>query len=155
VKRRRLRDWTAIGFSSIYHALNKLGRGGRLQDRVTDVAGGPAQRVYRATPDGRALLRSELTRILSVPGRDPREVEVALMFAHFLPVPALRACLAERARLAEMNLRAEQRQWRRARLGPYRFWSSLIFDHSTRHLAAERVWSVRALAAVDEKQSND
>lgn len=63
IEQRGMREWTAIGFSSIYYLLNKLEKGDRgrrplAKSRLVEGPGGPARKVYRITPAGMAALKS-------------------------------------------------------------------------------------------------
>jgi len=141
---RRLRSWTPIGFSSIYHVLNKLGAAGLLSDR--ERGRGVKQRVYRTTREGRRLLGSELIRLITTPLRTGHEVELAMMFADSLGREEFLAALAERARRAAANLREEQRLQTYYRQAHGRLWTDIIFQHTVAHMAAELAWSRSVLA---------
>lgn len=143
---RRLRLWTPIAFSSIYHVLNRLARADLLKDEVRKGERGE-QRVYRAGRAGRRVLRTHLEAIISDPARAGHDIELALMFAQSLGRRRLLACLARRAERADAGLKEERRlreYWRR-RGGR---WTDLIFRHTIAHMAAERAWTLGALAAL-------
>lgn len=147
IEQRRLRSWTPIGFSSIYHVLNKLADSGMLASETRPGERRP-QRVYRTTRNGRKALLAHLRRVISVPARTGHEIELAMMFASFLEPAELVNCLAERADRAAADLDAEkrlQRQYRRLR--PL-VWRDLIFRHTTAYLSAELAWTRQALAAL-------
>ena len=56
IEERGMRDWTEIGFSSIYYLLKKLEKEGLLEGRMETTGRGPARKVYRATPAGMKVL---------------------------------------------------------------------------------------------------
>lgn len=46
IAERDMRDWTILGFSSIYYVLNKLEEGSLIESRIEDTPGqGPARKV--------------------------------------------------------------------------------------------------------------
>jgi len=55
IETRGMRDWTEIGFSSIYYILRKLEKDGLVTSQVTPAEGrGPARKVYQITSKGKA-----------------------------------------------------------------------------------------------------
>ena len=53
IEQRGMRDWTEIGFSSIYYLLNKLEKDGMVKSRLEQSVGkGPARKVYSITAEG-------------------------------------------------------------------------------------------------------
>ena len=56
IKERGMRDWTEVGFSSIYYLLKKLERDGQIEGRLEETQRGPARKVYHITEAGRAAL---------------------------------------------------------------------------------------------------
>lgn len=141
---RRLREWTPIGFSSIYHVLNKLERCGLLADQ-SRARGGLTQRVYRVTEAGRQRLQEHLRRVVGNPSRVGHEIELAMMFAGFLGRDELAACLSERAARAAAGLREEKRLRRHYRAHGS-VWTDLIFRHTIGYMSAELAWTRAALA---------
>jgi len=67
IEARGMRQWTAIGFSSVYYLLNKLERQGLLESRLMHSERGPARKVYRITQAGHGVLQTALMDLLSVP----------------------------------------------------------------------------------------
>lgn len=53
IEARGMRDWTEVGFSSIYYLLKKLEQNGLVQSRMQPAEGrGPARKVYHITDQG-------------------------------------------------------------------------------------------------------
>ena len=69
IQQRGMREWTEIGFSSIYYLLAKLDGAGLIVSRLEEGARGPARKVYEATPAGRQALRGGTLELLAVPHR--------------------------------------------------------------------------------------
>lgn len=57
IEQRGMREWTAIGFSSIYYLLNKLEKVGLVEKSLQEIGQGPARKVFRITPAGLQKLR--------------------------------------------------------------------------------------------------
>ena len=68
IEDRGMREWTEIGFSSIYYLLKKLEKHGLVEGNIEPSVGrGPATRVYHLTEAGRLAWREALVDVLSVP----------------------------------------------------------------------------------------
>lgn len=80
---RGMREWTEIGFSSIYYVVKKLEKAGLLESDLSEVGGGPARRVYRLTESGGQTLSAEIRERLACPR--PRSGDFLLGLAN-LPV---------------------------------------------------------------------
>jgi DNA-binding PadR family transcriptional regulator len=94
IQERGMRNWTEIGFSSIYHILGLLEREGLIGSRTERAPGrGPARKVYEAREAGRTRYAQEALGALStskgsyslfiqglaaLPGLDPAEAAEAL-----------------------------------------------------------------------------
>lgn len=70
IRERGMRNWTDIGFSSIYHILGQLERGGLIASRTEAAPGkGPARKIYGAKEAGRERYEAEALEALSSPPR--------------------------------------------------------------------------------------
>lgn len=141
IERRGLREWTRIGFSSLYFVLGKLERAGLVRSRAP--AGAKARKTVTLTAAGRRALVARTREALSA----PRPTHPALLLgmlhwpalAHAEALDALRARAAaveaERARLEQME--AEQQ--------PLPDHVTAIFDFSAGQLATEAAWIARTI----------
>ncbi len=70
IEERGMRDWTEIGFSSIYYILKKLEAEGLISSRLEQTPGrGPARKVHQITPQGQAAWRQGTLNAMSQPQR--------------------------------------------------------------------------------------
>jgi DNA-binding PadR family transcriptional regulator len=56
---RGMREWTAVGFSSIYRLLDKLEKKGLVSSRLEPAGRGAARRVHQITLEGEAVFQNE------------------------------------------------------------------------------------------------
>ena len=68
IKERGMRDWTDVGFSTIYYLLKNLERDGLIEGRLEEPERGPARRVFHLTSGGRKAFQAAVLDALSVPG---------------------------------------------------------------------------------------
>jgi DNA-binding PadR family transcriptional regulator len=75
---RGMREWTDIGFSSIYHVLGKLQKAGFLTSLSESAGDRPARTVFSLTPQGTNLLHDEVFHRLSTPHAYSADFDLAL-----------------------------------------------------------------------------
>ena len=68
IEARGMREWTEIGFSSIYYLLNKLEKEGMIEGQLQQTEGpGPARKVYSITKPGKQAQLEGTVAALSTP----------------------------------------------------------------------------------------
>lgn len=68
IEERGMREWTAIGFSSVYYALKKMHLAGWLTQRQAESEiGGPQRNIYALTPAGYKLWKTAVITAISEP----------------------------------------------------------------------------------------
>ncbi len=114
IEARRVREWAAIGFASVYYLLNKLEEEGLLASRLEPAGRGPARRSYTLTDAGRGVLQTAIADRLSTPHDHGDGFLLGLANLHILRPEQVRHALDTyearlRIRIADLNrLRAEQ-----------------------------------------------
>lgn len=79
IEARGMRDWTDVGFSSIYYILGKLEKKGWVSGRTGSAVGqGPPRKVYTLTAAGRRKFKAAVLTALSTPKRDPVHFQLGL-----------------------------------------------------------------------------
>ncbi len=136
---RGMREWTEIGFSSIYYLLRKL----RERDLITEIdtrrsGRGKARRVFGPTADGqRACTRSAELAVAELRPVFP-PILVGLANQPVIPPERLRAALAQRAaalaeKITEIRAAADAQPHAPG-------FVRVIFDYSLAQLEAEQCW---------------
>jgi DNA-binding PadR family transcriptional regulator len=135
ITERGMREWTEIGFSSIYYLLTKLqGRG--LIETTGEPARGKARKVFAPTPDGVRACAEAAEQAIAEPRPVFPPLLVGLANQPVIPPERLRAALDRRAEaLAE-----REQQVRAALPGQAPPFVRAIFDHSLAQLHAEQEW---------------
>lgn len=138
IRERGMRNWTEIGFSSIYHVLGVLERGGLVFARTEAAPGrGPARKVYSATEAGRERYRSEALAALAADSRRYSPfIQGLAALPQLEPAEAAQAVAAYRAGLAE---RLEDVTGKGAREAP--FHVRAMFSYSKAMIEAELAWA--------------
>lgn len=142
IRDRRLREWTAIGFSSIYHHLRRAERAGWVRSRTGAGKRGPRTRRYRLTAAGQRELQAAVLARWRLP-TTPTSVELAMMFASLVPTPALVEALLEYGRQCHGAAEEARGRWQPLPETPYRPYQDAIFDHVISRLEVEAAWAER------------
>ena len=69
IEQRGMREWTEIGFSSIYYLLKKLEGKKLVEGQLEETERGPARKVYHITQAGECALPTAMIEALSEPQR--------------------------------------------------------------------------------------
>ena len=152
IEARGMREWTEIGFSSIYYVLKKLEKNGYIESQLCPPAGrGPARRVFRITPEGRAALTAATRSTLAEPQPTYSALSLGLANLPLLPrEEALDALNTYRESLVQHRLhvlaRAEVQ-------GPLPLHVELVFDYGLTLLTAEIDWIEKAMNELKENKN--
>lgn len=143
IEARGMREWTEIGFSSIYYALNRLEQGGWLSSERTEGQGRPGRRVYALTPAGWEKYRAEVLERLAQDRPHSSDFDLALANLPALE-PDGRGLLVEalksrRARLAGKIAEVEGK-WRVLGPGRIPYFVDAVFSHGLEQMRAELAW---------------
>jgi DNA-binding PadR family transcriptional regulator len=142
IDERGMREWTHIGFSSIYFVLGKLDKLGLATAEAQ--AGPKTKKVYRVTRRGRATLAAQSLAALQT--LQPNHRSVLLGMAHWpvLDRDAALAALRDRASAVDAELQ---------RLGaiqveqqPLPDYVDALFDYAIGQLRSEAAWVAQTLA---------
>jgi PadR family transcriptional regulator len=138
---RAMEYWAEVGRASVYQALHRLEREGRVAGRDQGRAEGPERRVYRITRTGRGRLRQGLLERLAGDASHA-EAPVALGFGHLLKADDLRRGLAARAVALDRlggGLDSERARLKAAS-GPGMQLARRMLDLQASLIRADRAW---------------
>lgn len=135
IAERGMREWTEIGFSSIYYLLTKL-RGRGLIEPAGEPARGKARKVFAPTPDGVRVCAEAAEQAIAEPRPVFPPLLVGLANQPVIPPERLRAALDRRARA----LADREQQIAAAAPEAAPPFVRAIFDHSLAQLRAEQAW---------------
>lgn len=138
IAERGMRDWTDVGFSSIYYLLGKMEKAGLIAGLEGGSAGrGPARKVFSATAEGySAWTEASLAALASPNAKMP-----FLLGLSGLPgQPQDRALEAARACLASLDERLLEVRAKRTAAGQVEWFVDEVFDYSEQSLQSGRDW---------------
>ncbi|KPK91928.1 MAG: hypothetical protein AMJ88_12300 [Anaerolineae bacterium SM23_ 63] len=150
IEERGMREWTEIGFSSIYYLLKKLEEKGLIEGRMERQAGrGPARKVYQITESGIEARRAGVLEALSIPQRAYPLLQLGL--ASLPGVSHSEALAALRGYKDNLTDRLEhvRSRWDESRPLPY--FVEAMFSHSITMIEAERRWTEEFINQLEER----
>jgi len=65
IKKRGMRNWADIGFSSIYYVLKRLEERKFVESKLRDTEGKPSRKVYYITKEGQKAMQEKVEEVLS------------------------------------------------------------------------------------------
>lgn len=136
VSERGMREWTALGFSSIYYVLGKLRDRGLVAEVAEERAHAKAKKTYTATDAGRRACAAAAEAAIAELRPLHPPVLVGLANSPAIPPDRLAVALARRAEAVAERL-AEVRRAAQADAPPF---VRAIFDYSLKQLEAEAAW---------------
>jgi DNA-binding PadR family transcriptional regulator len=139
IEGRGMRDWTEVGFSSIYYLLKKLEGAGLVEARLENPSGrGPARKVYHITQAGREIWQVETLRALSEPQNCYPLIQLGL--ANLPGVTKEEGVTALRIYCARLAERGEYVRTRREAQRPLPGHVEAMFDLSLTMIETEIEW---------------
>lgn len=149
IEARGMREWTEVGFSSIYYLLKKLERGGLIKGRTERQSGkGPARKVFQITAKGQEANRFGAIEALTVPHHCYPPIQLGLANLPSLSVAESITALHEYH--ISLTDRLELVQARLDKQQPVPYFVEAMFAYSTTLLQAERTWVGEFIKKLEE-----
>jgi DNA-binding PadR family transcriptional regulator len=152
IEERGMREWTEIGFSSIYYLLKKLEREGLVKGQLEKAERGPARKVYHITPAGTEAQRTSLLHALSVPYS--HHSSLLLGIAGLPAVSPAEAITALRQYRDALTARLANVQTRRENLHPLPYFVDALFGYSIMMIETELKWVAKFIKQVQMEEQN-
>jgi DNA-binding PadR family transcriptional regulator len=146
IAERGMREWTEVGFSSIYYLLKKLEREGLVEGELQKAERGPARKVYHATAAGGQVLREAVHTALSEPQRCFPPVQLGLANLPCLPSEEALTALEQYREALAARLDHVQTRWNAQKPLPY--FVDAMFSHSIALIEAEMTWMLSLIERV-------
>ena len=150
IEERGMREWTQIGFSSIYYVLNRLEQKGLIKANIP--ASAKAKKSYEMTPKGQeTLVDQTLATLKSIQPTYPSLLLGMIHWSVLTRDQALDALKTRKSALANELERIERIHFEQQPLPDY---VDSIFEFSIGQLKAEADWIDRILAYMETKPWN-
>jgi len=100
-----MRNWTQIGFSSIYYVLKKLEKRELVKSRLEKVEGKPSRKVFTITDHGRQVMKEKLIDLLSWNKKLINPFDLGLAYLNYLEPQEVVDCLQNYSESAQNRIR--------------------------------------------------
>ena len=140
IQQRGMREWTAIGFSSIYYLLKKIENKGWIVGNLFNSTKQGLQRtIYSLTDEGLKSCREATLQALSIPHAIPNDFLTALLNLPLLTKNQIQQALSLyrnglTAKIKEMEIKKENQSV------PLPEYVNFIFDYSIHSIQCELKW---------------
>ena len=140
IEDRGMRNWTEIGFSSIYSTFKKLEKRGLVESRIEYSETLPPRKIYEVTEKGAKEFKKEVKRVLSSPKRPISEFDLGI--GNIL-------CLSREEAISSLEgyikkLKNEKKEleelWKKQGGEGLPFFVTALFTHSIVYTEAEIKW---------------
>jgi DNA-binding PadR family transcriptional regulator len=148
---RGMREWTEIGFSSIYYILDKLNSRGCVESRLEIAEGkGPARQVFSLTPKGHDVFRKAALSALSSPTRTFSNFQIGLAaLPLFEKEEILNSLRSYQTMLMDKYKELNEKS---AAIGPNLPWqTAAMFDLDLTQLQSELDWLEKFIKMVESR----
>ncbi len=150
IEERGMRDWTEIGFSSIYYLLKKLQKKGYIEGRTERQAGkGPSRMVYHLTPAGRGAVHEGVLEALSHPQRPYPPLQIGMANLPGVSRAEALDALSQYRNALDKRMLDLKDNWEGK--GPLPYFVDAMFDYSVNMLQAELAWIETFIKRVEEE----
>jgi len=154
IEQRGMREWTEIGFSSIYYVLNKMENKCWLGSEMQPSDGHPARKVYRLTKLGYEILHQGLVERLSSPRPRTGDFDIALANLPVLSPDEIIKCLEEYHSSLAHQITRVQSKWKEDKKNNLPTHVDELFEHSLIHMQTELNWASKFLQSFKETNKN-
>jgi DNA-binding PadR family transcriptional regulator len=140
IAEREMREWTELGFSSIYYILNKLEDQALIKSRLEQTSGrGPARKVYTITKAGWETCQAGILQSLAEP---PRPESMFLLGLANLPAVSKKEALLALKLYADRLADRTEHLVSRLQIGgdSLPFHVEAMFEFSLSMIQAESAW---------------
>lgn len=149
IERRGIRQWTEIGFSSLYYLLTKLEKRG-LVHAPEAPATAKARRVFHATDSGRRAASRSARALIEEPRPVPHPLLVGVSNLSLLSEREYTSALRDRLTRLHAHIAAVEEA--AAAQSPLALPAREVFSYSLSLLAAERSWLAARVQVPDDGQ---
>ncbi|MDX1415236.1 MAG: PadR family transcriptional regulator [Candidatus Promineifilaceae bacterium] len=150
IEARGMREWTEVGFSSIYYLLKKLEKNGLITSRTETADGrGPARKVYRPTQAGLESCREATVKALGTMHRCYPPLHLGIANLRLVSSDAALGALREHR--DALSRRLVNLQQKTTAQQPLPDEAQAMFDYSLTMVEAERNWIARYIQQLEHK----
>ncbi len=149
---RNMRDWTEIGFSSIYYILRKLEERGLVSSQKEESSGrGPGKKVYQPTTEGMAVWREATLLTLSSSNTKTNPFLIGLSNLPAFSSSEVAQALQEYLGDLDNRYKHVEVRWKEQSEHDLPFHVNAMFEYSLTMIESEIKWIKEFIIKMEEK----
>ena len=140
IEERGMRNWAAIGFSSIYYVLRRLENKGLVESRFEGVEGKPSRRIYTITEQGRNAIRDKVKTLLSEYETPTSSFDLGIANIPVLEPAEMLQCLDGYLHSIDERLAFLEKSLDEMKKGQAPYFVIALFTRPIAHLKTQKAW---------------
>lgn len=143
IDERGLREWLAIGYSSVYYILNKFERQNMVTSELRHEGAGAARKLFILTEAGRGILQTAVADLLRTPRGLGTGFELGLANLHALKPAQVYQVLSHHLQDLHIQLESVRQSWARHQEeenNHNRDYVRALYTHSIAMMEADSQW---------------
>ncbi len=152
IEERNMRNWTKIGFSSIYSSLKNLEKKGLIGSRHEAEYGSPARKVYYLEDHAKPYVRETIKSSIHSPGSVYSEFSIGMAFSNFLTKEEVYECLVKYREGLEMRRELILQNYTKQPVLQSKIHLKALFTRPLKLIEAEVEWINELLDEIEEEE---
>jgi len=152
IEDRGMRNWTEIGFSSIYYVLKRLEKRALIESKIVGLAGKPSRRVYTVTKEGMKAIKEKIKALLSKNQKLISPFDLGIAYLDLLKSEEILECLNLYLKSTDERLSFLQDSIRRMKESGAPNRVIALFDRPLAHMKTEKLWVEGFMKKIQEKE---
>lgn len=147
-----MRNWTQIGFSSIYYVLKKLEKKELVESKLEKVEGKPSRKVFTITDQGKEIMKETLTDLLSWNKKLINPFDLGLAYLNYLEPQEVIKCLENYLESAQGRIKFFESSVRMQEELDAPYYVVALFSRPLAILKTEMVWVEEFIEKIKEEE---
>jgi len=140
IDERGLREWIAIGFSSVFYILNKLEKQQMVTSDLRPSKQGAARKFYSLTEAGQGILQTRILDLLRAPRSIGSGFELGLANLHILKPAQVYRVLTHHYQDLQQQYTTVQTSWQQQQQDDTQPHIRALYTHSIAMMQADLAW---------------
>lgn len=150
-----MRNWTQIGFSSIYYVLKKLEKKDLVESRVEKVEGKPSRKIYTITEAGRTEMKEKLMDLLSWNKKLISPFDLGIAYINYLEPQEMIDCLENYVKSAEGRIKFLESSVKVQKELKAPYYVIALFSRPLESLKTEIGWVEQLIGTIKKEENLD
>lgn len=148
-----MRNWTQIGFSSIYYVLKKLEKKELVTSELKKVEGKPSRKVFTITPLGMETLKEKLICLLSWNKKSISPFDLGVAYLNYLEPSEVVDCLENYIESAQGRIKFLESSVKTQKELNAPYYVVALFSRPLANLKTEMEWVKEFIETIKEEEN--